>query len=212
MAIAKDYYAYVVANAKQAAALKKKALDQALTAMTTAQFDKSGKFTGYAKSKTGAPQMGTLDVQHEQGKKNIQASGEAAGMLQSGQQAERLSSEEAAWRSGVVGAIANTATQKGQVTTDLAQQLAQYQATYGKPVSSGGVSNTQTINLPPGTTNGPGQLGIITPPPVSPFGGNSTSQNNRITSRNYSPDSYSSSRSRRKFVKPGATSRSDFVG
>ena len=164
MAVTKDYYAWLQTTARQNAATKKAALDIALQSMTTAQFDKSGKFIGYAKTATGAPKMGEFDVQHEQAKKNIEASGEAAGMLQSGQQAQNLSSEEANWRSRIAAATTDIGSQKNQVTTDLAQQLAQYQATYGKSNSSGGKKVVTPVTPPPGS-GGPGPLGVIAPPP-----------------------------------------------
>lgn len=173
MPTTKEYLAWLQTTARQNAATKRTALDAALQAMTTAKFDTSGKFTGYGTNAQGAPQMGTIDVQHEENKRNIGASGEAAGMLLSGQHAQNLTSEEADWRSRVIAAQTGSANEQNKVTTDLAQQLAEYEATYGSPASSGSTTTTTTGGTkppaggtkPPGSVTTPPPLGMISPPP-----------------------------------------------
>lgn len=148
-----DYYLQLKTQLDAAALAKKAALDASLARATNAEFGADGTIT---KQGTGA-----LDVNFQNDKRTIGTNNEASGMLRSGQYGRQLTENETGYRARVAAAKGETAAAKGEVDTNTASQLAQYQAMYatakptttkpatGKPGSGTGAGNgTSPLPVP----------------------------------------------------------------
>ena len=159
MPLSNTYYDTLKTQLEAAANSKKAAIDAALLRSSTAQFDPTtGKVTGY-----GPQGPGTLDVQEQENVRALGTSSEGAGMLRSGQYARQLAGSQAAYRSAVAETKAKAESEKTQIDTDTAAELAKYKAMYEVPGASGGnSSNTAAQPTAPKTPSSP----AIAPPPV----------------------------------------------
>lgn len=136
-----SYYDQLKANLTADAAAKKAALDAIYNAYTQATFDESG---GVSYKEPG--KLGTRDVQFDTSQRALQAAGESAGMLRSGQQARNLATDLAGYKADVLGMSGKTTADKTAIDTAQATELAKYKAQYetGTGTGTGAGSTNQT--------------------------------------------------------------------
>lgn len=141
MATTTNYFTQLKTQLNASAEAKKAALDAALLRATTANVDSSGNIT-YNKDAAGNELYGSLDVGYKEGQRNLRSGAEGSGMLRSGQLKRSELTNEASYRANVLGAKEKTTAEKTDVTNEMANQLAEYQAMYGTISGTGGGATT----------------------------------------------------------------------
>jgi hypothetical protein len=162
-----DYYLQLKTQLDTAALAKKAALDAALERATNAEFGADGTIT-----KQGT---GVLDVNFQNDKRTLGTNAESSGTLRSGQYGRKLTENETGYRAKVAEAKGTTTAAKGEVDTNTASQLAQYQAMYytpqaktttpksNNPKTGASAQGTNSSKIETGTSPLPIGLDVFTP-------------------------------------------------
>lgn len=132
-----EYLTNLRTATNEAARLKKEALQNALTAYTTADVA-SLSDPDYKKFKFGQKGPGSRDVQYMQQFKNAEAGAEGAGVLASGQYATTLASQLAQYKGDIGSQTSKSTAEQNLIDAETAQKLAEYEATYGTGTTTGG--------------------------------------------------------------------------
>jgi hypothetical protein len=141
---------------------KRIALQNQFDRATGAQFNKDTGALTYRTDASGNPLYGTLDVDYMEQQRGINTQAEGAGMLRSGQRARNLATSEAGYRSTIGGLAESLAAGKTAISDDEALRIAEYDALYGSPKSSGsGGGGGGSTSATPGSP-----LPVVTKPPV----------------------------------------------
>jgi hypothetical protein len=164
-----DYFINLKTMAESAALAKKQALDTAYEMATQAKVNKDTGEITYNKDASGQDKLGTADVAYKEKQRSTATSGEAGGMLRSGQQARQKLMDESDYRARILSLAQDKTAQQSQIDTDTATKIAEYRAMYGTGAASTSSSSTtqqsKATDLKP-ITEVPKEPGSTTKPVV----------------------------------------------